>query len=403
MKGMLLPFATTLAVVLIGVALAIGGVFIYATLVISGSEVDNRFEFASLLTRPYDIAIILSQSQLDKRTFNERSLETSLSMQQQGDFDDVSYFIEKYDIQYFFMKIYTDERFAQENDAVVFTMDNLLNKCGADENSDGQPDGTCVSKKIGTMRAGPCGVGRIEILDIDMCGSSYVCCKEDLLAYLEKPKPYDIVPCGENNIGYCDALTPHIFAMFGAKTKKCGEGRLRLESGEAACIDTNEGMTPVCCAPLTEVVQTSTKLSSTAEFPLLYKGKTLYEPKNFECHDNTEQCSGEYVQNLCIYQPANVRCCVTEEIHCKPPHEDYVCMNFDHCTGTIVEGADGDKLCPGPSNYVCCNTNKHYKETANGEQQESKGSCTLGDEAYSGEPFQGSVMLTVAGPLTINP
>lgn len=396
MKGLILPFATTITVVLVAVALSIAAVFIYAGLVIAGTKIENKFDFATFVSTPYDASIAISENSLEKRNFIERSLATALTAKPESDFPDVRYYLNGYDFDVWFFSVYTDPKLSERlgREAVAYNIDNIPKKCG--DTNQGYCVGIHVTAYYG--KSDFCGVGRVKIDENDKCGFSEVCCQEDEAVYIAQPDHYDtIYRCGGS--GYCTGELEYGIDILSWRSEDCGAGRFRFEDVENECESTNGGETPVCCVPIEYDALKEIGRVTSAEIPLIYKGKTLYEPKNYDCFDiNSQACDGEYVRDLCA-GPENIQCCIDDVVHCESPREDYVCMDVEHCNGEVLEGENNEKLCPGPQNYVCCSTNEpaideNYNPANNAEPQ---GTCTLGGNAYTGEPFMGTAEITVSG------
>ena len=165
MKGLILPFVTTLAVVLTGVLILLAGIILTALIAISSSEVTNRFVFVSMVTAPYDRFTVMSELVDDDRTLLERSLHTSVAASVQADFSDLLLVQEQYDYEPFFFSVYTDERIASRLDvsSEIVDVNNLPQRCGPDEDADRHPDGFCVPQHSVDGRAGVCGVGRVTV------------------------------------------------------------------------------------------------------------------------------------------------------------------------------------------------------------------------------------------------
>lgn len=258
------------------------------------------------------------------------------------------------------------------------------------------------------MFGGVCPVATVGVPDTGRkCKADQFCCKLDFDKYSDpnrdKNKPnsqriFEVVQCGRNKAGICNAAVS-IVGPEGQLTDlpHCGNGFVQIADTNEDCKGTNNGFTPTCCAPAEGSALEKARIAQRAEAPLLYKGGTLFEEKEFQCQDITEPCSGEYVSGLCPGHPNSVQCCVTDEIRCKAFNGDhsfnkYFCRDTTHCSGTGVDTIDN--LCPDPNNlgrqssYKCCTLENPHKEQ-NAGTGKSKGPCYLRGTPYTAEPVLG--------------
>ncbi len=411
MKGLMLPFATTLAVLITGVAIIIAGIILAALMAITGTQLENKFDFISLVSRSYDASLLLTQSGLGDRPFLERALESSVAVKKEGEFTDVSLLLNLYKYDYYSFDVYADQYIAETENLnnIVYSIDNTKKKCG--ENL----EGVCVDPKGARNEQEACGVARVKIEGA--CGgfNSEVCCKESETEYNDLEDHYEIFKCGfgenpEEKAGYCTQKRfIQLNSFIGPRKREyidCGNGRYYEEAGNIDCEGANNDETPVCCVPLPEIENLESGPGSSAEIPLLYKGKTLYEPKNYQCQNIDEDpCAGEYIRYHCPNLPPNIQCCITDPIHCMAPYEQYVCMDRQNCEASensVVTGPNNEKLCPSDiDTYVCCLTTESVKGETPEQPLQSYGTCTLGDEAYNARPLVGVADIFVSGPLAV--
>ena len=217
-----------------------------------------------------------------------------------------------------------------------------------------------------------------------------------------------MVKCGRDNIGICNPLVkaPPVTPKGPVVEKAyCGNGFVIVDDIGDICKNANNGETPVCCAFAGSTELQSARIAEKSSVPFLYKGRTLFEPKEYRCQDSlTEICNGEYVRGLCS-GPGNIQCCITDQIRCKHPDTKYFCRDTEHCISD--GGSIKDNQCPDPdkpgqqSNYECCTIEKPYNENDKGNNagkvspSGKYGSCTLTGNAYSDKPARGSLELTV--------
>jgi len=383
MKGIILPFATTILTAVIAIAVLLAGIFGFMLTSIDTGKIENRFQFLNVLNRPYILTGVLTNLKLYDRMLVEHAIEsvvTGSPEKSNSDMEILRVFFEKYNFDAYAVSI-------ENEDGAVFYIDSFPKKCGSDEQS------TCVRKR--TNQAGPCGVGCVEIVS-DMCSSNEVCCEENTAEYSIPSDALDVVACG--GVGVCTSK-PQALGIFGFNilySKDCGAGRVLIEEAASECniAGVNGGKTPICCAPIEKIGET--RFAGTAELPLLFKGKTLYEPKTYFCQDTSEECeNGAYVSNLCLNQGPDVKCCVNEAIHCKPPNNAAYCLDFTNCPpGKNL----GDELCPGQANFVCCDITDEEWDNMKGaaSNAEPKAFCQISGDAYNAEPPLGKLRVTIS-------
>ncbi|MFC2143439.1 hypothetical protein ACFLQN_03500 [Candidatus Aenigmatarchaeota archaeon] len=402
MRGLALPQMTTVTLVIIAVAVVIILVFIAFFINLTDSEVGNMYRFIVFVNRPYDVAEILYHTSLDNEPFFNDALRVSMvgsAINASSDINEIRFFLEKYGFDIYSISIISDEEIIEKlgNHSHTEFISNVLDPCGQDNK------GYCVFDNYIT---GPCGVGRVEINDADKCGSSHICCIENEEEY-GIHGTLDIFRCGPEGyggelIGICTYKQINIVSDPGepgyvTEYKECGAGRLLLDEEEYTqqCEGTNEDNTPLCCVPFDAETEAG-ELIMSADIPLLFKGKTLFEPRNYYCLDSSEDScdGGYYVSGICI-GPSNNKCCITDIINCKSPFEDGYCVDEDGCVGDIL--AD-DEYCPEPSRgisrFVCCDT----EPTLGGENERDpsvKGICGFDEDAYNANPIDGVLDVTI--------
>lgn len=377
-KGLILEFASTAAVAIIAMAILMAGLFTSLVLSVSSGKIENRFEYLNVLNRPYILADVLTNVKVDDRLLTEHAIETIATGSTEGAGSDLALlksFLDNYRFDVYSISIHN------RTNGILFKLDAFGKKCGASD------EGVCV-RKLQSM-AGPCGVGRVEIADVnDVCSDSFiskeVCCKEDAAAYESQPDAFNVYECGDGGVCTSNVLDTGI--------PYCGQGRIYDPEGKDDCEDKNDGKTPACCIPFDEE---QTRYTGAAELPLLFKGKTLYEPKTYFCQDyqnDRMSCEGgAYVNNEC--GSANIKCCINEPIHCKPPYEKFYCMDRELYSDKCIVIPDGE--CPGQANVVCCETEAPVIGTA-ANPPSIEGVCKLEGEPYGTTPAFGIMRVVIS-------
>lgn len=265
-----------------------------------------------------------------------------------------------------------------------------------------------------TNPAGPCQIGRTPIVDsTGKCTSKQTCCKYDVDSYKTTSaaaingKKYDVIQCGRNNIGICNPKAFFVDPKSGSiEIPYCGNG-FEIINDDGKCKGANNGQTTVCCVPAISTALEKAAITGRSEAPFLYKGRTLFEPKEYRCQDSrTEICNGEYVKGLC---PSDdyTQCCITDAIRCKRPENNYFCRDNEHCPVNGQDVVIKDNQCPDPdtpsrqSNYECCTIEKPYNENEKGNNagkvppSGKYGSCYLTGTPYTDKPVFGKLEVSI--------
>lgn len=324
-------------------------------------------QFTKLSSDPFNVEESLSHYFIDDRYLFEHALEGAVTGSLENSISSVILrplkdFMDMYERRFYQIEV-------SDGEETVLFVNSIGNRCGQNF------EGICVTTNIN----GICGAGRQTISDPhDVCDSTTVgnvLARPKELCCVDIPDP-NVPRCGPagKKVGFCDKPVKN----------QCPEGRSEILSESGDC-----GSDTMCCADVFGELAEIVGASFSADAPLLYKGETLYEPKIYKCQDMTKTaCDGEYVSGLCPGS-SDIRCCVTDVIKCRPPAEGF-CMDKSHCSGDVVEGA-----CPGHDDYICCKSSQPFRESVTHLEDSDYGPCTLGSIPYYGEPFIGTIGVTV--------
>lgn len=411
MKGMSISDIITTALLLAIISIIIS-VMLLVNVVnqFSSEPAGYVIAFVKYLNDPFQILEALSHKNAADRQVFEKSLESivtdSLEMAKSTDLQTrINEFIKNYKLSVLIVEL--------KGKKTLFKISNIE---GEDIEAVRCGDGGFCTDKVQTA-AGDCQVGKVKIDDGGACKPNQICCQLNPEKYAQqkeseifnsgnklKAEKFDIVSCGRNNVGICNPPE----SRFDEETGRidnfpyCGNGFVQIEDIGEACKKANS-QTPICCALAESIVLEKARITSRAEVPFLYKGKILFEQKEYQCQDSrTEICNGEYARGLCP-GPDYVKCCITDAIRCKRPDTNYFCRDSDHCP---VNGGDiiiKDNQCPDPdkpgqqSNYECCTIDKPYNENEEGNNagkvafSGKYGSCYLTGITYTDEPLVGKL------------
>ncbi len=370
--------------------------------------------FIKTINEPFNILEGLSHLEYRNRQVYEHLLEAAItgsleSGSGQGADAAVVNFISAYKKSIYIITLSAGERKIFERTSIRGT---TLESISCGENAfctENNPNG------VANPAGGICQVGKIPD-DQKTCSSVQTCCRYDPQAYRAateaqiRGSKYSIVQCGKGKVGICNPtlikLTPENKGQPVTVIPYCGNG-FELIDDNGNCKDANNGATPVCCAIIGGAQLEKASVTQKADAAFLYKGKTLFEQKEYSCQDSrNEKCDGEYVRGLCPGRPDYVQCCLTDEIRCKisKGNEDgkYFCRDNSHCPGdrkNIIDNVCPDPDLPGvQSSYECCKAEEPYKEdnTGKAEPKNNWGSCYLTLRAgssfyYNADPVEGKL------------
>lgn len=383
----------TLLVAVIAVVVIFSILILSALNAFAGDPGGFTVSFVKSINDPYSVLEGFSSYKVQDRTVFEHMLEASVAgalknSSSEGLPSGITSFVKEYERQIYIVSA-----------AGLFQLTNIRG-ISMEEVSCGD-DAFCQDNlpSLGYgIRKGPCGVGSIADPK-GKCLAGQTCCKFDPDKYTELQDKYNIVNCGKGLQGICNSPISVVQAGGLLDRPYCGNGFVIIDDFNSDCKKVNNGETTVCCAFATSEVLQSSHLAEKVEVPFLYKGKTLFEPREYRCqYSTTESCIGEYVSGLCGDQEkadSNIKCCITDEIRCKQPNSGYFCRDDSHCSDGIV-----DNMCPDPdmprSTYECCKSKQAYKEDNQGKAEPSGkyGSCVLWGTSYSGEPVVGRLEMT---------
>ncbi len=260
MKGFVeeVPWTAIVLVVAVVAATVLLLIWIFFQLPVGpGKPFSFDIRFANLINRPYLLISSASNVRLDDRTFFEHALQSAVveSLERSNSKSVavlMKQYLDYYDSDYYSIKVI-------KKDKTIFEVTNFPKNCGK--------DGYCNVIFYKTD-AGVCNVGWVET--DDKCDSAFVCCKEDRNTYTAQPDSFNVVPCGEGDIGICSAMPDSL--DFYDEPLICGLGKFLIEDPSKNCEKVNGGKTPMCCAPMSTSIKTYDKYYS-AEIPLLYKGE----------------------------------------------------------------------------------------------------------------------------------
>ena len=243
-----------------------------------------------------------------------------------------------------------------------------------------------------------CPIGTKKIPDDNnICAgtvsTAQVCCQSDPVW---SSKNYQLVRCGLDGQGICQPLLDK-----DDPSKHCVGIFTEIPDSGNDCQKANSGLSPYCCTPVTSKAATDVQATQKADVPILYKGLTLFEPKYYKCQDSrTDICNGEYVSGLCGGNHY-IKCCVTDQIKCKPPNSNNFCMDQSDCLS--IGGTTADNLCPDPNSpgnpsvYKCCTGKANpFTDDSTGKGQPSVdyGNCYLAGNPYTDAPLSGTLEVT---------
>lgn len=414
MKGQEISSIAWTALVLVAVVFLIAMLLIVS--VVNSLTTDPRgftVSFVKTLNDPYSVLEGLSHYRINDRQLLEHSIESvvtgSLKNSGSGSISAaLADFLNKYERRIYIVSIDGKENILSITNIRGTSLEEI--KCG--ENAyctDNYPFGD--SKYVNP--AGVCQVGKVPADDKDKkCKSGQTCCKYDPGEYAKTDQNavkwaiYPVVECGRNDIGICNPVVKAPpAAPKGPLIEKeyCGNGFVIVDDVGDICRSANDGQTPVCCAFAGGAELQSARIAEKADVPFLYKGRTLFEPKEYRCQEITTKCDGEYVRGLCPQTDPNIQCCITDKIRCKSPNSEYFCRDTSHCIKDGTALATIDNICPDPdtptreSSYECCPLEEPFREDNSGKQEPAKdhGSCMLTGNTYSEEPVFGKLELTV--------
>ncbi len=339
-KG-IIEFGTTVFILLFVVVLVVIALLIYVTHL--ASQVSPSYQVVDKSSRQFFIADALSHLRLQDRQLIEHAIESSTAgslAKSNSQFidDSVAGFLGSYGMKYYSFSI-------KSGDKYISYADSIPNKCGANDEGICMDPVTYSVSDIQLNVQDKCGIGRMGIDAAGKCSDSEVCCQEHLDGsgnYLDSSGKR-LAKCGSvgNRIGVCDYPQKHAFLK-----STCYPGRIEIDKEDKECA----GM--ICCAPFGDETLASTGSLYTADIPILFKGKALFDPGKYKCQnsDSTE-CSGQYVSGLCPAFGSNILCCVTDIIKCGAKN-DKTCTESAICGDTSPDKG----TCPGPSSFVCCSS-----------------------------------------------
>ncbi|MBI4163130.1 MAG: hypothetical protein HY513_05590 [Candidatus Aenigmarchaeota archaeon] len=382
MKGFLEEGNTLLVVIFAVVVIVLASILIaigtFTFQINPGSQIAEEFNVLGVKSHPYSLSELISHKRDVDRNLFEELLEAStagLNKSKTLKLPPMLYGIAgKFAfIQFFEFKL-------KKNNTVLFITSNIPSRCGEND------EGFCI---YDPGYANVCDTGRVVIDGKGKCTDpATICCKYDPVAYIQQQGKNKIVKCGDNDAGICSGIE---FGEGGSIS--CYAGLVSLEGADKICKNTNDGNTPICCAPQTSLFEERGQ-ERVARVPFLYRGPALFEPKEYNCQSIFSKCSGEYITGLCDrFGNPNVQCCISEPIRCAPPNSKYLCRDTNTgCPTQLIDPVGSAKTCPGPETYRCCKIENPPEQTdASGvtsldqptlEEPKVLGKCILDDTPY---------------------
>lgn len=368
-KGFIEEISWTIFLGIFAVAMLLVAAFAYIGLVFTQTDINSmRIEFVNVIKSPYDIGHALANFRARERPFIEHAIDMITTKEKAGKplTDDVKKFMDTYGFKH-----YSIEVIDAKGDK-YFELDNTKRKCGSNDN------GICTS--------GDCNVGMVGTEDLK-CQAGQECCQYNETRYKqllqESLKEFSIVKCGNSLNGYCNM--------------KCNDDLSIKIDDNKLCEKANGGRTTVCCAPVSTQGYSESWIGGSAQIPVLYRGRMLYDSKkNYNCQGFYDKCAGTKVLGLCQEGEA---CCVTDIINCKPNNdpktETYACMRADECGDLGGTPMADDDLCPSGNTFRCCKGVSTLSEME-GDMPKITGTCNLGGQSYYSSPVIGYIEIMVS-------